>query len=56
MVWVLVPRLRELGARAVAEATGVSERRARDWLRERAMPHPGHRESLVRILRNAPGI
>jgi len=43
---VVVPKLREIGAPALAEATGVSERRARDWLTGRALPHRRHRRVL----------
>jgi len=35
---VTVPKLQEFGARAVADATGVSERRVRDWFRGEALP------------------
>jgi hypothetical protein len=47
---VVVPRLREEGAKAVAETTGVSERRARDWLTGKAVPHAGRQVAGLRIL------
>jgi hypothetical protein len=43
---ITLPRLRELGARRVAEAAGISKRRATDILKGLAMPHPGHRVTL----------
>ena len=46
---ITLPRLREMGSRKVAEAVGISERRARDILKGRAMPHPGHRVALERL-------
>ncbi|MGO8872375.1 MAG: hypothetical protein ACLQPH_13425 [Acidimicrobiales bacterium] len=45
---VVVPKLREMGAPAVAEAAGVSERRVRDWLAGRVVPHARHRAALRR--------
>jgi hypothetical protein len=47
---VVVPKLRKLGVAAVAEATGVSERRARDWLKGRSMPHRKHQEALSDVV------
>ncbi len=47
------PRLREIGARKVAEATGISERRARDLLKARATPHGNHRRRIEALLREA---
>ena len=43
---ITLPMLRELGARKVAEAVGISERRARDLLKGRAMPHVKHRMTM----------
>jgi hypothetical protein len=43
---VVVPTLQLLGVRAVAEVTGVSERRVRDWFTGEAKPH-GSRLSLM---------
>ena len=45
-----VPRLRELGAKKVAEAVGVSERRARDWLKGRAIPHAKMMKALIEFV------
>jgi hypothetical protein len=42
----VLPRLRELGPKAVAEAIGISQRRARDILQGRALPHRKHRMAL----------
>jgi hypothetical protein len=41
-----LPKLQAMGSRRVAEAVGISERRARDVLKGRAMPHPKHRLQL----------
>lgn len=43
---IALPKLRAMGSKKVAEAVGISERRARDILKWRAMPHPGHRTAL----------
>ena len=48
---VTVPKLTEFGAKAVAEATGVSERRVRDWLKGSALPHSKHRRALEDLVR-----
>jgi hypothetical protein len=45
-----LPQLQAMGARKVAEAIGISERRARDILKGRAMPHPGHKSTLERLV------
>ncbi len=45
---VMGPRLQQIGTEAVGEATGVSERRVRDWLDGRAFPHSAH----PRVLEN----
>ena len=41
---VVLPRLRGLGVRRVASAVGMSERRVRDVLVGRALPHQGHQQ------------
>ena len=46
-----MPKLTEFGAKAVAEATGVSERRVRDWLKGSALPHSKHRRALEDLVR-----
>jgi len=48
---LILPKLRELGAQSCAEATGMSERRVREVLSQRALPHPPHRAALLRRLR-----
>lgn len=47
---LVVPQLRELGVKSVAEATGVSERRATDWLKGRVLPHRSHLRALKRFV------
>ena len=47
---IALPKLRAMGSKKVAEAVGISERRARDILKWRAMPHPGHRTALEDVL------
>ena len=47
---VVVPRLREIGATKVAEILGMTERRVRDVLAGRAMPHRRNRLQLVRMV------
>jgi hypothetical protein len=42
----ILPWLKTLGTRVVAETTGVSERRVRDWLTGQSLPHPGMRLRL----------
>ena len=44
-----LPKLRAMGSTRVAEAVGISGRRARDILKGRAMPHPGHRAAIERL-------
>ena len=44
-----LPKLKAIGSRKVAEAVGMSERRARDVLKGRAMPHPKHRADMERL-------
>jgi hypothetical protein len=44
-----LPRLQAMGSRKVAEAVGISERRARDILKGRAVPHPKHRTELRQL-------
>jgi len=44
-----LPKLKAIGSRKVAEAVGMSERRARDVLKGRAMPHPKHRAEMERL-------
>ena len=46
---VTLPGLKAMGSKEVAEAIGISERRARDVLKGRAMPHPGHRAAMERL-------
>ena len=45
-----LPKLQAMGSRKVAEAVGISERRARDILKGRAMPHPAHRTRLENLI------
>ncbi len=45
-------KLRAMGARKVAAAVGISERRARDILKGRAMPHPRNRTAMERLVVN----
>ena len=47
---VVLPELRRLGVRACAAATGMSERRARDVLAGRAIPHAFHRSAFVHLM------
>jgi hypothetical protein len=49
--WITLPKLRELGARRVAKGVGISDRRARDILKGRAMPHPRHRAVMETLAR-----
>ncbi len=44
-----LPKLQTMGSKKVAEAVEISERRARDILKGRAMPHPGHKAALSRL-------
>ena len=44
---IVLPRLKKLGVTKVAEATGVSERRARDWLAGKALPQRGTKWEFV---------
>jgi len=46
---VMLPQLREIGVKDVAEAVGMSERRTRDVLTGRAWPHIAHLEALVDV-------
>lgn len=46
---ILVPRLRELGAEHVATSTRMSERRVRDIISGKALPHQAHRNLLNRL-------
>jgi hypothetical protein len=46
---ITLPKLQVMGSRKVAEAVGISERRARDILKGRAMPHPKHRAETERL-------
>jgi hypothetical protein len=46
---ITLPKLQVMGSRKVAEAVGISERRARDILKGRAMPHPKHRAEMERL-------
>ena len=48
---VMLPKSREIGAPTISDATGISERRVRDWLKGRALPHPRHRSVLEALLR-----
>ncbi len=41
-----LPKLQAMGSREVAETVGISERRARDVLKGRAMPHPRLRAAM----------
>jgi hypothetical protein len=41
-----LPKLQAVGSRKVAEPVGISERRARDSLKGRAIPHAGHRRGF----------
>ena len=43
---VVLPRLRESGVKYVAQTLGISERRARDVLSGKALPHP-NRQNLI---------
>lgn len=42
----VLPWIKKLGTRVVAETTGVSERRVRDWLTGQSLPHPRMRLRL----------
>ncbi len=44
-----LPKLKAMGSRRVAKAVGTTERRARDILKGRAMPHPTHRATMRRL-------
>lgn len=44
---VVLPRLRGIGVKRAAEAAGMSERRMRDVLAGRALPHSGNRIALA---------
>jgi hypothetical protein len=46
---ITLPRVQAMGVR-VAETVGISERRVRDVLKERAMPPPGQRETMERLV------
>lgn len=43
---IALPKLRAMGTREVAEAVGISERRARDILQGRTMPRRTHRVAM----------
>jgi hypothetical protein len=47
---ITLPRLRAIGARKVAKAVGMSERRARDILKGRAMPHTKHMAAMEMLV------
>jgi hypothetical protein len=47
---VTLPRLRKLGVKAVVAQVGISERRARDVLQGRALPHTRHRRLLMELI------
>lgn len=42
-----LPQLQEIGAKRLAELVGVSPRRIRDVLNERALPHLHHRKLMI---------
>lgn len=44
-----LPKLKAMGSKKVADAVGISDRRARDVLKGRAMPHAGHRAAMERL-------
>ena len=46
-----LPKLREIEVSDLVEATGISERRVRDWLTGKSMPHRGHLKILEDLLR-----
>jgi hypothetical protein len=48
-----LPKLQAMGSRKVAEAVGISERRARDILKGRAMPHARRRLQLEEFIRRS---
>ena len=48
-----LPRLQAMGSKRVAEAVGISERRARDVLERRAMPDAKHRLQLEEFSRRS---
>lgn len=43
---LVMPALRKMGTKRVAELAGVSERRVRDWFSEAAVPHKKTRDTL----------
>jgi hypothetical protein len=49
---VVLPALRMRGFAAIAAASSLSERRVRDILAERVLPHRSNREQLSEWLRN----
>jgi hypothetical protein len=51
----ILPKLRSLGAKNVAEIAKVSDRRARDWLKERAVPRLQHRNLLFTFMKEIGG-
>ncbi len=51
---VVLPKLREMGIKAVAENVGMSERRVRDVLTGRALPHLGRRGALTQLPAQLP--
>ena len=46
---LVLPRLRNVELAKLAAETGMSNRRVREVLNERAFPHRQHREAFVRI-------
>jgi hypothetical protein len=46
---ITLPRLQAMGSTKVAAAVGISERRARDVLKGRAMPHARHRAAMEHL-------
>lgn len=54
-VWrrIVLPVLQKLDAKKVAEIAGVSPRRARDWLKGRAVPHSRTMNAFVVFLRSS---
>jgi hypothetical protein len=53
---ITLPRLQAMGSKKVARAVGISERRARDVLKGRAMPHAKHRAALERLAMLRPEV
>ena len=51
-----LPKLQAMGSKKVAEAVGMSERRARDILKGRAMPHPRHHLAMKRLSEGANSV